>query len=98
MKGNVKHLILISLIVLAVTSCASTEDYRFNDRDIKISLISQEIGEEYRGYSIEVKNTGKLEISDLHFYMYYPIITMNGYKGNPFKIEGNTTSSRPVNL
>jgi hypothetical protein len=91
-------LIFLILLITFLTGCSPTEDYRFNDKDIKISLINQENNDEYRTYSIKVKNTGKLEIKYLNFYLYYPVILTNGSKGNPFKIEGKTDISKPINL
>ncbi|SFM39913.1 hypothetical protein SAMN03159341_1313 [Paenibacillus sp. 1_12] len=90
-------LIFLILLITFLTGCSPTEDYRFNDKDIKISLTNQENNDEYRTYSIEVKNTGKLEIKYLNFYLYYPVILTNGSKGNPFKIEGKTDISKPIN-
>ncbi len=91
-------LIFLILLITFLTGCSPTEDYRINDKDIKISLINQEKNDEYRTYSIEVKNIGKLEIKYLNFYLYYPVILTNGSKGNPFKIEGKTDISKPINL
>ncbi|MEF2248052.1 hypothetical protein [Paenibacillus sp. IITD108] len=94
-----KHSILAFLIIFifVLTACTAT-DKRFDDNDIEINLLNQEINEEYRTYAIEVKNSGELEIKYLHFYLYYPIIMPNGSKGNPFKIEGKTDISHPVIL
>jgi hypothetical protein len=90
-------LILLILFIILLTGCSS-KDSQFNDNDIKISLINQQSNNEYRTYAIEVKNSGKLEIKNLNFYLYYPVILPNGSKGNPFKIEGKTDISKPVNL
>jgi hypothetical protein len=35
-------LIFLILLITFLTGCSPTEDYRFNDKDIKISLINQE--------------------------------------------------------
>ncbi|MGO4498788.1 hypothetical protein AB4114_23175 [Paenibacillus sp. 2RAB27] len=91
-------LIFLILFITFLTSCSPKADNRFNDNDIKISLLNQEINDEYRTYLIEVKNTGILEIKYLNFYLYYPIILANGSKGSPFKIEGKTDISKPIKL
>ncbi|WP_438448397.1 hypothetical protein [Gorillibacterium sp. sgz5001074] len=94
-----KHSLLMVLLVFIIflTSCSSSED-RFDDEDIKISLINEQSNNEYRSYSIEIKNLGILEIKNIHLYLYYPIILSNGSKGNPFKLEGKTDITSPVNL
>lgn len=86
-------------LVLLITGCSTTEDYHFDDKNIKISLINQWINDQYRTYSFEVENTGKLEIKYLNFYLYYPVLVGNGGStGNPFKIEGKADISKPINL
>ncbi|MFF2479681.1 hypothetical protein [Paenibacillus sp. NPDC058071] len=91
--------IFLILFLTILTSCtAKDEGTPFDNNDIKISLLNEEIKDEYRTYSFEVFNTGKLEIKFLNFYLYYPVITTSGSKGNPFKIEGETESSKPIKL
>ncbi|AIQ14305.1 hypothetical protein [Paenibacillus durus] len=91
-------LILSIFLINFLTGCTQTNRYQFNDNDIKISLINQQNANDYRAYSIEVENTGKLEIKYINLYLYFPVILPTGSKGNPFKMEGKTEISKPINL
>lgn len=99
-RMSLSTLVLFVMAVALVLLNAGCSDgsSRFDDRDIKIRLVSQQKTDDYRTYSIEVKNTGEREIRYLSFYLYYPILTANGAKSNPFRIEGTVNQGKPVNL
>jgi len=78
--------------------CSHSKNARFNDDNIKINLMDSQSNDEFRTYTIEVKNEGQVELRGLNFFIYYPILQPNGSKGNPFKLEGKTELNKPVNI
>lgn len=53
---------------------------------------------EAKSYHIEITNAGEIEISYLQFYLHYPVLTENGSKNNPYKIEATTEQHKPIKL
>jgi len=93
-----KIIFIIIVLTTLINGCSSSKGEQFNDNEIKITLINIETKNEYKSYIIEVKNEGKVEVTNLNLFLYYPVITQNGSKMNPFKVEGNTEIGKPINL
>lgn|GEM_PF-1509013 len=88
--------VFLCLVIVFLTSCSSPS-YRFDDNDIRISLIDYWTDGKTRSYTVAVSNNGKLDVKYVNMYLYYPIITANGSKGNDFKLEGRT-DGRPNHI
>ncbi|WP_442600513.1 hypothetical protein [Paenibacillus sp. KN14-4R] len=96
MKRNFKFLLLISMMV-SLLGCSS-ENEHFDDKDIKIKLVDSQLNKEFNSYTIEIENKGNITIEYINFYLSYPIKQPNGFKGNPFKIEGKADKDKPIKL
>ncbi|MFF2091354.1 hypothetical protein [Paenibacillus sp. NPDC058174] len=90
--------IVLILCVLALAGCSSGSRLVFNDEDIRIRAVALQVREDFTEYNIEVRNEGKIELRNLHFYLSFPVITSNGTSDNPFRLEGKTELNRPVIL
>jgi len=88
---------MLGIVLLA--SCTVSEEIQFNDKDIKITLTNLKKQDEYSSsYTIEIKNEGQLELKNLYLFLYYPILTNNGSRTNPFKVEAKPDAPSPINL
>ncbi|PZD97237.1 hypothetical protein DNH61_03620 [Paenibacillus sambharensis] len=89
---------LLLLMAVLLSGYSNSNILQFNDNDIEIELIASSTNDINKSYTIEVSNEGEVEIRNLNFFIYYPLVQPNGSKGNPFKIEGRTDASKPINL
>lgn len=94
-----RNLWLVTLtILLGVMFGCSANKGEFNDENITFDIVHSKLTNEYESYSIDISNSTGFDLTHLTFYLDYPIKTSNGSKGNPFVVEGKTSSNRPVNL
>jgi hypothetical protein len=90
-------LFYFSLLSIVLVACSS-KSMKFDDKDIEIGLINVDSTNDYKIYSIEIKNNGKIDLYFIDLYLSYPIKQQNGWKGNPYKVEGETDEGKPINL
>lgn len=90
-------LFLFILFSIVLVSCSS-KSIKFDNNDIKINVINVKSVDGYKIYNIEIKNNGKVDLYFIDLYLSYPIKQLNGYKGNPYKVEGTTDESKPIYL
>ncbi len=97
MKKLIVILMVIATLVFLI-SCAVSVDEQFNDNDLKVKLLTSKIREEDQTYVLQVSNEGNIEITNLRLELYYPVLTGNGTKTNPFTLEGRAESNLKINL
>ena len=54
--------------------------------------------DDYKTYSVEIKNNGRIDLFFVDLFLSYPIKQKNGWKGNPYKVEGKTEAGKPINI
>ncbi|WP_456278919.1 hypothetical protein [Bacillus sp. AK128] len=95
-----KFLILYIFITLFIIGCSNDQTRIFTSDDIekiKIKLVEKQEMEDGISYTINLVNGSDYVIKQNNVYLYYPIKTDTGSKGNEFKVEarGNKLNIEP---
>lgn len=88
MRVKIINLSFVMLVLFLLTSCNNKELITSDEVDrIKLEVINTTTLPEGISYSIKLTNSSKYTIKQNNVFLSYPIETVNGLKGNEFKIE-----------
>lgn len=97
---KIKFLISFMFIILFIVGCSNEQSVKvtFDDIEkIKLKLVEKQEMKDGISYTIKLENDSDYVIKQNNVYLYYPIKTENGSKGNEFKVEaeGNKLNIEP---
>lgn len=97
---KIKFLFSFIFIILFTVGCSNEQKVKVTSDDIEkieLTLVEKQEMKDGISYSIKLVNNSKYVIKQNNVYLYYPIKTENGSKGNDFKVEakGNKLNIEP---
>lgn len=83
-----KYYLLLVTVLLIFTLGCSKDVVQFDDDLLKFKVEQKKSNGVEQSFSIKVKNNGTFTMKNTLLFLDFPIKIENGYKNNPFKIEG----------